>query len=295
MRLEHSSIWANQSFFQGWFTYLQQLRYLDFGLTSDGKPIIDELRVVFPATLELCFVAALLSLLVGIPIGTIIGMQQGKWLDTFVSLIVMICYSIPIFWLALIAIMYFSNNILLPVFGRYDPIYQIQSLTGFALIDAAFDASYYMKRLPVFRSLIEHMFLPCLIIAVTPITQVIRIMRSAVVDIMSKNYIRAARIRGLSSYRIVSQHVLKNAIPAIISRVGVQFSMMLSLTFVIEPLFYWPGIAQWLLQALEQQDYVSIQAGVMVVALSVLIINISSDIFGAIINPLVRKEWYANK
>jgi ABC-type dipeptide/oligopeptide/nickel transport system permease component len=128
-----------------------------------------------------------------------------------------------------------------------------------------------------------------------PTTQVIRLMRASVAEVMTQNYIRAARIKGLSTREIVMQHVLRNAIPPIIPKVGVQLSSMLTLAIITESIFNWPGIGRWLLDALSNQDYVSIQAGVIVVATLVLTANILSDLLGAMVNPLVRKEWYANK
>lgn len=137
--------------------------------------------------------------------------------------------------------------------------------------------------------------LPCLVLALAPTTQVIGLMRASVADVMSQNYIRAARIKGLTTRQIVTQHVMRNAIPPIIPKVGVQLSSMLTLVIITESIFNWPGVGRWLLDALSNRDYVSIQAGVMVVATLVLTANILSDLIGAMINPLVRKEWYANR
>jgi cationic peptide transport system permease protein len=139
------------------------------------------------------------------------------------------------------------------------------------------------------------MILPCIVLALAPTTQIIRLMRSSVADVMAQNYIRVARIRGLSTYKIITQHVLRNAIPPIIPKFGVQLSTMLTFAIVTESIFNWPGIGRWLLDALSNRDYVSIQAGVIVVATLVLSASVLSDLVGAMINPLVRKGWYANK
>ncbi len=120
-------------------------------------------------------------------------------------------------------------------------------------------------------------------------------MRTSVAEVMTQNYIRAARIKGLTQTEIVTQHVLRNAIPPMVPKFGVQLSSMLTLAIITESIFNWPGIGRWLLDALSNQDYVAIQAGVLVVATLVLIANILSDLLGAIVNPLVRKEWYANQ
>ncbi|KLN63233.1 MULTISPECIES: ABC transporter permease [Vibrio] len=294
LRLEPSSPWAIHDFWNGWMLYLGELMQLNLGVTKLGTPIIDELSVVFPATLELCFIAFIISLLVGIPVGTLAGMKQGKWIDTVISFTSMSGYSAPLFWVALLMIMVFSLHFqVLPVAGRYDLLYQIEHVTGFAIIDAFFANGEY--RAHALQSVLEHLILPCLVLALAPTTQVIGLMRASVAEVMGQNYIRAARIKGLSTHEIVTQHVLRNAIPPIIPKIGVQLSSMLTLAIITESIFNWPGIGRWLLDALSNQDYVAIQAGVIVVASFVLTANILSDLIGAMVNPLVRKEWYANR
>lgn len=294
LRLEPESHWALHDFWSGWWLYLNELSQFNFGLNKSGVPIADELIKVFPATLELCFIAFLLSLIIGLPIGTIAGMKQGKWLDTFISFTSMSGYSAPLYWVALIMIMVFSLHYgMFPVSGRYDLLYEVQHVTGFALIDAVMAEGVYSTN--ILYSVIDHMILPCLVLALAPTTQVIRLMRASVADVMSQNYVRAARIKGLSYYKIVTQHVLRNAIPPIIPKFGVQLSSMLTLAIITESIFNWPGIGRWLLDALSNKDYVSIQAGVIAVGALVLTANILSDLLGAMVNPLVRKEWYANK
>ncbi|QPL52534.1 ABC transporter permease [Vibrio navarrensis] len=294
LRLEPDSVWARADFWQGWQLYLSELTQLNFGVSKNGNQIFDELAVVFPATLELCILAFLLALFIGIPFGTIAGMKQGKWVDTTISFISMSGYSAPLFWVALLMLMVFSLHFeLFPVSGRYDLLYEIPHVTGFAIVDAFLAQGPYKAH--ALQSVLEHLVLPCLVLALAPTTQVIGLMRASVADVMSQNYIRAARIKGLSTRQIVTQHVMRNAIPPIIPKVGVQLSSMLTLVIITESIFNWPGVGRWLLDALSNRDYASIQAGVMVVATLVLTANILSDLIGAMINPLVRKEWYANR
>ncbi|WP_105901929.1 ABC transporter permease [Vibrio gangliei] len=294
LRLDPLSPWAIQDFVQGWMTYLSQLSQLNLGINLHGEPVIDEIKLVFPATLELCFFAMIFSLIIGIPIGTIAGMRQGKIVDTFISFTSMVGYSIPIFWIALMMIMFFSLNLgVTPVSGRHDLLLEVPYITGFATIDAFLTEQ--SNRIELIHSVALHLLLPCLVLALAPTTEVIRLMRSSVAEVRKQNYIRAARIRGLSTYEIIFQHVLRNAIPPIIPKVGVQLSTMLTYAIITESIFNWPGIGRWLLDALANKDFVSIQAGVMTVATFVLIVNILSDLIGAMVNPLVRKQWYAVK
>lgn len=294
IRLDTGAPWHYMSFFSGWFSYLAELSQLNFGVNYQGTPILDDLLVVFPATLELCIIAFTIALVIGIPVGTLAGMRQGKVIDTIISFISMSGYSAPLYWVALLMIMFFSLHLeLLPVSGRIDLLYEVEHITGFAIIDAFLSKGEYRNN--ALQSVLEHLVLPCFVLALAPLTQIVRLMRASVAEVMTQNYIRVARIKGLSKYEIVLEHVLRNALPPIIPQFGVQLSSMFAFSIITESIFNWPGIGRWLLNALANQDYASIQAGVIVVATFVLTANIFTDLLGTLANPLVRKDWYANK
>lgn len=294
LRLDPNSPAALDDLIPGWFQYIGEISQLDFGLNAQGTAIWDDLMVVFPATLELCFFAFLIALMIGLPIGTVAGTRQGKWIDTVISFTSMSGFAAPLFWVALMLILVFSLNWeLFPVEGRYDLLYEIDHVTGFAIVDAMLSES--PLRAHALHSVLQHLILPCIVLALAPTTQIISLMRASVAEVMQQNYIRAAKINGLSKYEIVIEHVIRNALPPIIPKFGVQLSSMLTFAIITESIFNWPGIGRWLLDALSNQDYVAISAGVMVVATFVLIANILSDLIGAFANPLVRKEWYADK
>jgi cationic peptide transport system permease protein len=293
LRLDPASPWTLYEFADGWLEYLAQISQFNFGVNKNGTPVIDDLRIVFPATLELCVIASVVALLIGIPAGTAAGMRQGKFLDNIISFVSMSGYSAPLFWLALLMIMFFSLHLeMLPVSGRYELLYEIDHVTGFALLDAFLSDSPY--RTQALQSVIEHLILPSLVLAIAPTTQVVSLMRASVAEVMTQNYIRVARIKGLSKYEIIMQHVLRNALPPIIPKFGVQLSSMLTFAIITESIFNWPGIGRWLLDALADKDYASIQAGVIVVATFVLAANILTDLLGAFVNPLIRKELNAD-
>lgn len=142
-------------------------------------------------------------------------------------------------------------------------------------------------------SAVKHMILPIAALAVAPTTEVIRLMRISTDEILGKNYIKAAATRGLSRFAVIRRHVLHNALPPIIPQLGLQFSTMLTLAMITEMVFNWPGLGRWMINAIRQQDYAAISAGVMVAGSLVIVVNVLSDILGAILNPLKHKEWYA--
>ncbi|MEN3259145.1 putrescine export ABC transporter permease SapB [Sodalis endosymbiont of Spalangia cameroni] len=273
--------------------YFWSLIHGNFGVSSiNGLSIGVQLAEVFPATMELCLLAFLLALLVGIPLGIIAGVARGKWQDISISIFALLGLSMPVFWLALLLTLYFSLHLgWFPVAGRFDLLYPVQRITGFALLDAWLSDSPYRSEMII--SALKHMVLPIAALAVAPTTEVVRLMRISTVEVIGRNYIRAAATRGLSRWTIVRRHLLHNALPPIIPKLGLQFSTMLTLAMITEVVFSWPGLGRWLINAIRQQDYAAISAGVMVVGTLVISVNVLADVVGALANPLRHKEWYA--
>lgn len=275
--------------------YCVSLLHWDFSVSSiNGQAISEQLREVFPATMSLCLLAFTLSLFIGIPLGIIAGVMRGKWQDTVISTFALVGFSIPVFWLALLLILFFPLHLnWLPISGRFNLLYQVQPITGFALFDAWLSDSPY--RSEIVASALRHMILPIAALAVAPTTEVVRLMRISTDDVLNKNYIKAAATRGLSRITIIRRHVLHNALPPIIPKLGLQFSNMLTLAMITEMVFSWPGLGRWLIIAMRHQDYAAISAGVMVVSTLVIIINLLAEILSAATKPLKNKEWYASR
>jgi len=285
--LQGASLW------NAWLFWFTSLLHWDFGVSSiNGQLITQQLAEVFPATMELCVLAFALALLIGIPVGMMAGIMRNKWQDRFISGLALVGFSIPVFWLALLFTLFFSLTLgWLPVSGRFDLLYEVQPVTGLALVDAWLSDSPWRDEMII--SALRHMVLPVATLAVAPTTEVIRLMRLSTIDVVDQNYIKAAATRGLSRFTILRRHMLHNALPPVIPRLGLQFSTMLTLAMITEMVFSWPGLGRWLINAIRQQDYAAISAGVMVIGALVIIVNVISDIVGALANPLKHKEWYA--
>ncbi|WP_336707282.1 MULTISPECIES: putrescine export ABC transporter permease SapB [unclassified Cedecea] len=285
--LQGASLW------NAWVFWFESLLHWDFGVSSiNGQSINEQLRDVFPATMELCILAFGLALLIGIPVGMLAGIMRNKWQDRLISALALLGFSIPVFWLALLLTLFFSLTLgWFPVSGRFDLLYEVKSVTGFALVDAWLSDSPYRSEMIV--SALRHMVLPVAALAVAPTTEVIRLMRISTIEVFDQNYVKAAATRGLSRFTILHRHVLHNALPPVIPRLGLQFSTMLTLAMITEVVFSWPGLGRWLINAIRQQDYMAISAGVMVIGSLVIVVNVISDILGAMANPLKHKEWYA--
>ena len=285
--LQGASLW------NAWVFWFESLLHWDFGVSSiNGQSINEQLRNVFPATMELCLLAFGLALLIGIPVGMLAGITRNRWQDKLIGALALVGFSIPVFWFALLLTLFFSLTLgWFPVSGRFDKLYEVKSVTGFALVDAWLSDSPYREEMIV--SAVRHIILPVITLAVAPTTEVIRLMRLSTSEVFDQNYIKAAATRGLSRFTILHRHVLHNALPPVIPRLGLQFSTMLTLAMITEVVFSWPGLGRWLINAIRQQDYAAISAGVMVIGSLVIIVNVISDILGAMANPLKHKEWYA--
>ena len=278
--------------FSNYLDYLKAIVHGDLGVTSStGHPVMDEILTVFPATLELCFSAFVLSIVIGVPIGTIAGMQRGSSLDNSIMGISLFIFSIPVFWLASLVMMYFALNWnWLPVTGRLNLLYEIDSVTGFMLIDTLISDNPHNQ--DAFFDALKHLILPTIVLATVPTTEVIRQMRNHVSDVMKQKFIKAAASKGLSKTEIIMRHVLRNAIPNMIPHLGLQFSTVLTTAMVTEAVFSWPGIGRWLINSIYQQDHAAIQGGMLTVAIFVVTANVLTEILTVVIHPIRRKELY---
>ncbi|WP_087024417.1 ABC transporter permease [Thaumasiovibrio subtropicus] len=286
--------WHVMPMMDGWILYLKQLLAFDFGLNHLGNPVSKDILYYLPATLELCFFAFIFALIIGIPLGTLAGVRSGKWLDTLISSVTLLGFSIPVFWLAILLIMLLALQFnVVPISGRHSLLFEVPHYTGVGIIDTLMmDKPYRMAAL---HDTLLHLVLPTLTLAVSPLTEITRLTRASVADVMTQNYVKIAPTKGLSLFTILHRHVMKNALPPIVPKFGLQLSTMIAMTFIVEYIFNWPGIGAWMLNSLADQDYMAVQAGVICIATLVLAANILSDLIGSMINPHIRKEWHAVK
>jgi cationic peptide transport system permease protein len=260
----------------------------NFGLSlTSAQPIMDEIVQRLPATIELCLYAMFIALFVGIPLGVIAAFRYKKIADLLIVSISLIGYSIPIFWLGVIGIMFLGLELqLLPVAGRLNLLYQVDPVTGFTLIDI------FLSDLPdkamAFRDAFAHLVMPTITLALFPITVVIRITRTAMLEELNTNHIKAAEARGVSPLVIVLHHALPNAMQPVLAQVSLQLSTLLTSAMVTEVIFSWPGIGTWLMSAIYQRDFPVISAGILICAGLIIFISIVSDLLAIATTPKRR-------
>ncbi|WP_420938319.1 ABC transporter permease [Aeromonas veronii] len=293
--LDYRLIGNQLSFWSGYPDFLRRIFAGDLGLSSvSGQPVLDEIRHYFPATLILCLAAFAISLLVGIPLGTLAALSQGKTLDLSIMTAGLIGYAVPVFWLALLVVMLFSLDLgWLPASGQISLLYDVPPITGIAVIDVLLSNEPW--RQAALHDALRHLILPSLVLAVVPTTEVIRHVRSSLIDVMKQNYIKAAASRGLSKAQIVWRHGLKNALPPVLPLLGLQLGSVLTSAMITEVVFEWHGIGRWLVSSIALQDYAAIRGATLVIASFVILISVSTELLTTLIYPARRKELYAKQ
>ncbi|MEJ6477336.1 MAG: ABC transporter permease subunit [Octadecabacter sp.] len=250
------------------------------------RPVWDEFFALFPATLELSACAMTLAILIGLPAGVIAAVYRGKFFDRALMSTALIGYSMPIFWWALLLIIVFSGNLQwTPVSGRIDLLYYFDDVTGFMLID-----SILSGQKGAFISAVRHLILPTIVLATVPLAVIARQTRSAMLEVLSEDYIRTAKAKGLRPARINGMHAMRNALIPVITVIGLSVGTLLAGAILTETIFSWPGIGKWMVDSIFRRDYPVVQGGLLLIALMVMIVNLIVDVLYGFINPKIRKQ-----
>jgi dipeptide transport system permease protein len=247
-------------------------------------PVLSEFTALFPATIELALCAIVFALLLGVPAGIIAAVKRNSILDHGVMGVSLTGYSMPIFWWGLLLILLFSVQLdLTPVSGRIAVQYFIEPVTGFLLVDTlmAGDSG-------AFLSAASHLILPTIVLGTNPLAVIARMTRSAMLEVLSEDYIRTARAKGLSGVRVVSVHALRNALIPVITVIGLQVGVLFTGAILTETIFSWPGVGKWLIEAISRRDYPVLQGGMLLLGGVVMAVNLLVDVAYGIINPRIR-------
>ena len=266
--------------------YVWNLLHGDFGVSLvSHEKVLTEFLTLFPATLELALCAMIFAVVVGVPAGVIAAIKRGSFYDQGLMTMALTGYSMPIFWWGLLLIMLVSGYWeLLPVSGRIDPInYYYDSVTGFMLID-----SLLSDQEGAFLDAVQHLILPTIVLGTIPLAVIARMTRSSMLEVLEEDYVRTARATGLSSFRIIGLHALRNALIPVVTTIGLQSTTLLAGAVLTETIFSWPGVGHWLIQSIGRRDYPALQGGIMLISSLVILANLFVDMLYGIINPRIR-------
>ena len=272
-----------------YWIYLKRIVRLDFGKSiKTGQKVIDEIKARYPCTLELSFVAIILSTVFGILAGVISATKQYSAVDYATMAGALVGVSMPVFWLALVLIMIFSIGLgWFPTGGRINIRYFFQPITNFFILDGFIylfktgDPKYIL-------SAVKHLILPAIALGTIPLAIIARVTRSSMLEVLRQDYIRTARAKGISENRVIFKHALKNALLPVITVVGLQFGTLLAGALLTETIFALPGIGRWIYQALQARDYPAVQGGVLIISSTFVLINLVVDILYAVVNPKIK-------
>ena len=263
----------------------------DFGVsTVSQQPAVRELMARWPATIELGLFSLLIAMVIGIPAGVIAAIKKNTLVDYLVMTTSVVGYSMPIFWWGLILIICFSINLdLAPVSGRLDLVYDVEPITGFMLIDTLMPVPYGDYGFAAFQSALAHLVLPAVAMATIPLAVFARMTRSSMLEVLSEDYIRTAKAKGLSFMRIIWFHAFRNVLTTIVTVGGILFiSTAITGAILTETIFGWPGIGSYIVSSVYARDYPVIQASIVLIGLFVVITNMLIDLLYRQINPRLR-------
>ncbi|MEN3110212.1 ABC transporter permease subunit [Uliginosibacterium paludis] len=248
------------------------------------EPVLREFLDRFPATLELSLCAIVFALCLGIPAGIIAALRRNTVVDYSVMGVSLTGYSMPIFWWALLLILFFSVHLgWTPVSGRLAIEYDPARVTGMMLIDTLLSDDE-----GAFLSALSHLILPTIALGTIPLATLARMTRSAMLEVLGEDYVRAARARGLSPLRVVVRHALRNALIPVITVIGLQVGTLLAGAILTETIFSWPGIGKWMVEAIHRRDYPVVQGGILMSATLVILVNLIVDLLYGAANPRIR-------
>jgi len=267
--------------------YLMNVLRGDFGtsvLTS--RPVLDDIRRVFPATLELATVAIVLGTLLGVPMGIAGAVWQGRWPDHVVRVLGLIGYSVPVFWLGLMGLLLFYAKLgWVEGPGRLDVFYEdiVSPVTGVILIDAALAGDW-----DVFGNAFRHLLLPASILGYFSLAYIARMTRSLMLEQLRQEYILAARVKGVPEWRIVWSHALRNTAVPLITVVALSYGGLLEGSVITETVFSWPGLGAYLTGSLLNADMNAVLGATIVVGSVFIGLNLLSDLLYRLFDPRAR-------
>ncbi|ABD54962.1 ABC transporter permease [Jannaschia sp. CCS1] len=268
-------------------SYVGDVLRFDLGLsTSTNRPVAEDLARVFPATLEMATLGILIGVGLGVPAGVLAAAWQGSWVDQIIRVFALMGYSVPAFWLGLVGLAVFYAWLgWVEGPGRvsifYDGITPV--VTGLLTVDALLDGDW-----TVFRSAWSHIILPAAILGVFSLAYIARMTRSFMLDQLSQEYITTARVKGVAEWRVIWVHAFGSIRVPLITVIGLSYAGLLEGSVMIETVFSWPGIGNYLTTALFNADMNAVLGATLVIGAVFILINKVSDLLYRILDPRSR-------
>jgi peptide/nickel transport system permease protein len=273
--------------YEQFWTYLGKVLEGDFGVSVlTSQAVLDDILRFFPATLELATVATLLGVLLGVPMGVLAAVHQGRWIDHVVRVFGLIGYSVPVFWLGLVGLLVFYGQLdWLPGPGRLDFYYDglVDSVTGLILVDAALAGEW-----EVFDNAFWHLVLPATILGYYSLAYIARMTRSFMLEQLRQEYVVTARVKGMSERRVIWRHAFGNVRVPLITVIALSYANLLEGSVLTETVFAWPGLGLYITHSLFNADMNAVLGGTIVVGTCFIGLNLLSDLLYRFVDPRAR-------
>ena len=250
------------------------------------NPVMTDIARVFPATIELATLGTIIGAAFGVPLGVLAAVRRGSLVDQIVRVVGLIGYSVPIFWLGLIALLVFYARLgWVEGPGRIGIAYEFTftPITGFYLLDAVLQRDW-----GAFRDIFGHIILPAALLGYFSLAYVSRMTRSFLLAEMSQEYIVAARAKGLSESRIIWRHALRNAAVPLVTVIALSYAGLLEGSVLTETVFAWPGLGLYITNSLQNADMNAVLGGTIVIGSVFIGINLLSDALYRMLDPRTR-------
>ena len=275
----------DQPLYAQYCRYISRLAQGDLGVSRyTFNPVLSDIRLRLPATLELSTCALLLGVLWAVPLGLIAGRHKKSWAAKFADLSARAGASMPAFWLGLLFIFVFYAELhWLPApLGRIGRGFEVSPVTGWYTIDSLLAGNWR-----AFGSSLRHLVLPALTLAFTTSPSILLITRNTMAEVMKSDYIRTAKSFGMPPH-MISRYAVKNLLVPVTTMIAMTYGYLLSGTVLVEVVFTWPGLGLYAVEAMNHSDYEPIMAVVLLSAGFYLLVYVLSDILSAIIDPRIR-------
>jgi peptide/nickel transport system permease protein len=267
--------------------YIWDVVHGDFGQSLlNARPVSEDIKRVFPATLELATLGTLIGVVIGVPLGVTAAVKRGTWIDQIARFVALIGYSMPIFWLGLVGLLIFYGILgWVGGPGRVGIFYVdvVPPVTGMILVDSIIDGNW-----AVFRDAISHIILPASLLGYYSLAYISRMTRSFMLEQMSAEYVTTARVKGLSERAVIWGHAFRNIRVQLITVIALSYAGLLEGSVLTEIIFAWPGIGSYITTALLSADMNAVLGGTVVVGLVFVCLNVFSELLYKFFDPRAK-------
>jgi peptide/nickel transport system permease protein len=277
----------NKPLWEQFTIYVSKVLQGDFGRSVlTANPVMQDIRRTFPATFELATLGIIIGAGIGVPLGVLAAVRRGGVVDQIVRIMGLIGYSIPIFWLGLMALVVFYARLgWVSGPGRIDVVYEytLTPVTGLLLLDSARAGEWQ-----AFGNVLSHLILPASLLGYFSLAYISRMTRSFMLNELSQEYIIAARAKGLSETRIIWRHALRNAMVPLVTVIALSYAGLLEGSVLTETVFAWPGLGLYLTNSLQNADMNAVLGATIIVGSIFVGLNLLSDLLYTMLDPRTR-------